>query len=154
MNVIELFRWRNISPGPAGKRGVIQRPHFLPTVSERSYRTHDIFITNQVVISLFVSTFFGSRHLFFMAASLCYVNPEHRDSSIQPYFFCCPGRSISWQHRCIDNPDSVCVSGQSIPIEKRIGTPSIQPFFFFVRAKKLCGASLHRPRVPHTILDL
>ena len=25
----------------------------------------------------------------------------YRDPSIQPYFFCCPGRSISWHHRCI-----------------------------------------------------
>ncbi len=25
----------------------------------------------------------------------------YRGPSIQPYFFCCPGRSISWHHRCI-----------------------------------------------------
>ena len=31
--------------------------------------------------------------------------------------------------------------------------PPIQPYFF-VRANKLCGSSLHRPLVPHTIVEL
>ena len=44
----------------------------------------------------------------------------YRGPSIQPYFL--SGLRSYVEHRCIDNPDSECVSGQSIPIEKRIGT--------------------------------
>ncbi len=78
-----------------------------------------------------------------MRIGIAYPDREaYRDPSVQPYFL--SGLSSYVEHRCIDNPDSVCVSEQSIPIEKRIGTPSIQPFFFFVRAKQLCGTSLHR----------
>ena len=56
-----------------------------------------------------------------------------RDFAI--YLFC-PGIRYLNKHRCVDNPDSVCVSGQSIPIEKRIGALLYIHIFFVVRAEE------------------
>ncbi len=55
--------------------------------------------------------------------------------------FFCPGNWALNKHRCVDNPDR----------------EAYRPFYttiFFARAKKLCGASLHRPLVLNTIGEL
>ncbi len=76
--------------------------------------------------------------------------PENRDFEIQDFL---SRLCFLAQHPCIDNPDSECVSGQSIPIEKHIGI-LLYNHIFLSGLKNFMASSLHRPLVLNTIGEL